>query len=118
MDDAILVCVLNSLADQCEEFDASTNRKPVPVAGREQRQTVHKFHDEVGPASERLSGIEHLRHACVIHRCHCLPLSYESGYNLLGIHTELDDLQRYSPSHRLQLLGLVEQRPCLLRPTG
>src|SRR5678815_507260 len=108
MDDPLLVCVLNSLADQCEEFDASTNRKPIPVAVCEQRQTVHKFHDKVGPASERLSGIEHLRYARVIHRCQCLPLSYESRYNLLGIHTELHDLQGYSPSHRLQLLGLVD----------
>jgi hypothetical protein len=41
----------------------------------------------------------------VIHHPQPLPLRLEPGHHLLGVHAQLDDLQRHASPHRLGLLG-------------
>ena len=40
----------------------------------------------------------------MIHHRQRLPLRLEAGDDLLGVHAQLDNLQRHAPSHRFSLL--------------
>ena len=69
----------------------------------------HQFHDEVtaGPLSV-VPRIEHLGDVRMIHHRQRLPLRLEPGDDLLGVHPQLDDLERHPPPHRLGLLGHID----------
>ena len=43
----------------------------------------------------------------MFHQCQRLPLRLESCNHALRVHAELNDLERYAPTHRLFLLGQV-----------
>ena len=63
---------------------------------------AHQFHDEVGPARFGRAGIEHLGDVRMIHHGQRLPLGFEAGDDLLGVHAQLDDLQRDAAAHRFR----------------
>ena len=44
----------------------------------------------------------------MIHHRQRLPLGLEPGDDLLGVHAQLDDLERHAPPHRLGLLGDID----------
>ena len=44
----------------------------------------------------------------MVHHRQRLPLGLESGDDLLGVHAQLDDLERDSPPHRLGLLRDID----------
>ena len=44
----------------------------------------------------------------MIHHRQCLPLRLEPGDHLLGVHAQLDDLQRHAPPNRLGLFGHID----------
>ncbi len=68
----------------------------------------HQFHDEVGPARLRRARIEHLGDVRMIHHRQRLPLGLEPGDDLLGVHAQLDDLERHAAAHRFGLLGHID----------
>ena len=72
------------------------------------RDAAHQFHDEVGPAGVGRAGVEHLGDVRMIHHGQRLPLGLEAGDDLLGVHAQLDDLERDAPAHRLLLLGHID----------
>jgi len=43
----------------------------------------------------------------MIHHGQRLPLDFEAGDDLFGVHAQLDDLQRHSAADRLLLLGHI-----------
>jgi hypothetical protein len=43
----------------------------------------------------------------MIHHRQRLPLRLEPRDDLLGVHAQLDDLERHPPSHRFGLLGHI-----------
>src|SRR6187402_1827898 len=88
-----------------EEPDALRNGEPVIIAVVRDPDSADQFHDEVRASALRGSGIENLRDVRMIHHRQSLALLFESGDDLFGIETWLDDLERYSPAHRSLLVG-------------
>ena len=68
---------------------------------------AHQFHDEIRPASIGRAGVQHLGDARVIHQGQGLPLRLEAGDDALGVHPQLDDLERDAPVNRFLLLGHI-----------
>ena len=69
---------------------------------------AHQFHDEVGPAGFGRAGVEHLGDVRMVHHGQRLPLGFEAGDDLLGVHAQLDDLERDAAADRFLLLGHVD----------
>ena len=72
----------------------SPRRQVVLVAVLRDRHAAHQFHHEVGPAGVGRAGIENLGDVRMVHQRQRLPLGLEPGDHLLGVHAELDDLER------------------------
>ena len=68
---------------------------------------AHQFHDEVRPAGFRRAGVEHLGDVRMVHQRQRLPLGFEAGDDALGVHAQLDDLERDAAADRFLLLGHV-----------
>ena len=64
-----------------------------------------KFHDKKRPPRLRRASIENFGNVRMIHHRERLPLLFEAGDHLLGIHAHFDDLQSHAPTHGLFLLG-------------
>src|SRR5439155_233896 len=58
--------------------------------------------------SLRDSGIKNPGDVRMIHQGQRLTLGFEAGNDLLGVHAQLDHLQRHPPPHRLLLLGHID----------
>ena len=71
------------------------------------RDAAHQFHDEVGPPRVGGAGVEDLGDVRMIHHRQRLPLGLEAGDDLLGVHAQLDDLERDAAADRFLLLGHV-----------
>ncbi len=52
--------------------------------------------------------VEHLGDVGMIHQRQRLPLGLEPGHDLLGVHAQLDDLERHPAADRLLLLGHID----------
>ena len=50
----------------------------------------------------------------MVHQRQRLPLGLEPGDDLLGVHAQLDDLERHPAAHRLLLLGHVDHAAAAL----
>ena len=59
MNDALLMGVLDRLADRHEQFQPLARREVVVIAILGDRHALHQLHDEIGPARFRGAGIEH-----------------------------------------------------------
>ena len=68
---------------------------------------AHQFHDEVGPAGVGGARVEHLGDVRMVHHRQRLALGFEAGDDRLGVHAQLDDLERDAAAHRFLLLGHV-----------
>ena len=108
MDDALLVGVLDGLADLHEELQALFDVQPLSIAILGDGDPRHVLHDEVGSSRLRRPGVEHLGNVGVVHHRQCLPLGLEAGDHLPGVHAQLDDLQRHPPADGLLLLGQID----------
>ncbi len=66
-----------------------------------------QFHHEERPAGVGGAAVEHLGDVRMVHDGQRLPLRLEARDHLLGVHAELDDLERDLAADRLGLLGHV-----------
>ena len=89
-------------------------RQLVLVAVLGDRDAPHEVHHEVGPAGLGRPGVEDLGDVRVVHQGQRLPLGLEAGDHLLGVHAQLDDLQRHLAADRLLLLGHVDDAQAAL----
>ena len=94
MDDSFLVRVLHGVADLDEQFQPLVDGQVVLVAIRGDWDAADQFHHEVGAARVGRPGIEHAGDVRVVHQRQGLPLGFEPGDDLPGIHARLDDLER------------------------
>ena len=108
VDDALLMRVLDRMADRNEEFQPLARSQPLLVAILGDRQALDQLHGEVGPAAFGRARIKHLGNVRMVHDRQRLPLGLETGDDLAGVHARLDDLQRHPTHHRLALLGHVD----------
>ena len=107
MNDPLLMGVLDGLADLYEQFQPRLYGQLVLVAILGNWDTANQLHDEIWPARIGRSGIEHSGDIWMVHHRHGLAFGLEAGDNLLGVHPQLDDLQRHAAANRLLLLGHV-----------
>ena len=105
MDDALLVRVLDRLADRHEQLQPLARRQVVVVAILGDGHAVDQLHDEVRPAGFRGPAVEDAGDVDVIHHRQGLPLRLEAGDDLLRVHAGLDDLESDLALDRLRLLG-------------
>ena len=80
----------------------------VLVAVIRDANSPNQFHREKGPARISRAGVEHLGNVGMIHHGQRLPLGLEPGDHLLGVHAQLDDLERHTPADRLGLLRDID----------
>jgi hypothetical protein len=105
VDDALLVGVLDGLADRDEQLQPLPGVEPVLVAILGDRHPLDQLHHEVGPAGLGGAGIQHAGNIGVVHQRQGLAFGLEPGDDLVGVHARLDDLQRHAASDRVFLLG-------------
>ncbi len=114
MDNPLLVCVLNGLADLDEQVEPLLGGELVLVAVFGDLDAAHQFHHEEGASGLGGSGIEHLGDVRMVHHRQRLALRFEPGHHLLGARAQLDDLERDAPPHRFGLLSHVHHTTATL----
>ena len=105
MNDALLMRVLDRLADRHEQLQPLARRQVVVVAVLGDRHAVDQFHHEVRPAGFRGAGVEDPGDVGMVHHRQRLPFGLEAGDHLPAVHARLDDLERDLAPDRLGLLG-------------
>jgi len=61
-----------------------------------------------------VAAVEHTRDIRMLHERQRLPLGFESGEDLLGVHAQLDDFKRHATANRLLLLRHVNDAAAAL----
>jgi len=107
VNDSLLMRVLDGVADLGEEIQPLACGKIVLIAVIGDADAMHQFHDEVRPSAFRRARIENFGDVGMIHQRKRLPLGLEAGYDLFGVHTQLDDFERDTAAHRFLLVGHI-----------
>jgi hypothetical protein len=109
VDYAFLMGVLDCLADLDEKSQSVTGTQLVLVAVVGDPDPTDKFHHKKWAAGLGSACVEHSSYIGVVHEGQGLPFSLKAGYNLLGVHAELNDFQRDLPPNRLLLFGHIHR---------
>jgi hypothetical protein len=104
MDDSLLVRMLHRAANLQEQLQALRSGEMILIAELRDSDAADQFHDEIRSSSRRGSSIKHACDIGMIHHRKGLAFLLEARDHLLGIHAELDNLQRDTPLDGLQLL--------------
>ena len=91
MDDALLVGVMDGLADGDEEFDALAGGELMAIGVGGQREAVDELHDEEGESLRGGAGVEDLGDVGVVHEGEGAAFGVEAGDDGFGTHAGLDD---------------------------
>src|SRR5271167_2691555 len=98
MDDALLMRVLDGLADVDEQLQALAGWQPVLVAVIGDRRALDQLHDEIGSPGADATGlaaggaaIVYLGDIGMVQDRQGLPLGLETGDDLATVHAGLDD---------------------------
>ena len=78
MNDALLMRVLNRLADGDEQFDPRLEGKFLPLAVVRDADALDQFHDEVRPARHRRARVENFGDVRMVHHRQRLPLGLKT----------------------------------------
>ena len=103
VDDALLMGMLHRLTDRDEEREPLRRREIRLIAVIRDLDAPHQFHDKERPPRGRGARIMHFGDVGMIHHRERLALLLETRDHFLRVHPHLDDLQRHSPTHRLDL---------------
>gem|GEM_PF-1911699 len=103
--DALLVCVLDGLADLDEQLQPGMRVEVVLVAVVGDGDAPHQFHHEVGSAQFGGTGIQHPGDVGMVHHRQRLTFRFEARDDGLGVHAQLDDLERDPAPHGFCLFG-------------
>ena len=118
MDDALLVGVLDGLADRDEQREPFAGGQPVAIAVVGDRNAGHVLHHEVRPALVGRARVEHPGDVRVGHHREGLPLGVEPGHHLAGVHPDLDHLQGDLAADRVLLFRKVDHAHPALTEDG
>ena len=114
MNDAFLVRVLDRPANLNQQIQPFLGGEVVLVAVIGDFDAAHQFHDEIGPAGIRGTRVQEFRDIRMVHERQRLPLGLEPGNNTLGVHAQLDDLERHAAVDGFFLLTGIDNKPPLL----
>jgi hypothetical protein len=105
VNDALLVGVLDRLADRHKQLQPLARRQAVVVAVPGDRHAVDQLHDEIRPTVFGGPAVEDAGDVDMVHHGQRLPLGLEARDDLAAVHARLDDLERDLALHGLDLLG-------------
>ncbi len=108
VDDPLLVRVLDGHAGGNEELEPFPDGEFLHVAVLRDGHAADELHHEIWPPRFGSTAIVDRRDVGMVHHGQRLALGLEAGHDLLGVHAELDDLQRDPALDRLGLLGQVD----------
>ena len=94
VDDALLVRVLDRMADLHEQLQSLRRGEVVLVTVVGDADALDQFHHEVRSAGLGDAGVENLGDLWVVHECQGLPLNLETGDDCSSVHAQLDHLER------------------------
>ena len=97
VNNALLMRVLDGMADEHEEPQSVGCGQSILIAVVDDRDTAHEFHHEIGPARVGRAGIENPRDVGVVHHGQRLTFGFEPGHHLSAVHAQLDDFERHAP---------------------
>ena len=103
-----MVGVLGGQAGLREQPQAVFRGKFVLVAIVGDFDAAHQFHDKIGPALRSGARVQNFGDVGMVHHGQGLALGFEPGDDALGVHAQLDDLERHAPPHRLLLFGHID----------
>ena len=109
MNHPFLVGVLDGIADLDEKVQPLASGELVLVAVIGDRDAAHQFHDKEGASGVRRAGFQHFGDVGMFHHGQRLALRLETGHDLLGVHAQLDDLERHTAADRLLLFGHIDR---------
>ena len=115
MNNAFLVSMLHRMADIDEKGQPVSRREFMGVTVVGEGDSLHEFHDEVGPAVGGGAAIEYLGDVWVLHDGQRFPLGVEAGHHLSGVHSRFDHFECHASANGLRLLGYVHQPHTALR---
>src|SRR4051794_34072211 len=107
MNNSLLVRVLDRLANLNKQLQPFDDGEIILFAEVSDPCAVDQFHDKEWTPCVGCSCIKHPGNPRMIHQCERLPFCLKPADHGNGIHSQLDHLQRYVPSYRLDLLGHV-----------
>src|SRR3954447_14381647 len=107
MDDPLLMCVLDGPANQREQLEPFADGKMMLIAEVSHLHAADQLHDEIRPSRGGGAGVEDPGNIRVVHQSQRLSFRFEPSDDRLGIHSQLNDLQRYMATNRLKLLRHV-----------
>ncbi|HEY7117587.1 MAG TPA: hypothetical protein VH475_13445 [Tepidisphaeraceae bacterium] len=117
VDDALLVGVLDGLADGDEQLETLAGREPVVVAILCERDARDVLHREVRPPRIGDARIHGLGNVGMVQQRERLTLGVEARHDLARVHADLDQLDRDDPAYGLALLALVNHaHPAFAHP--
>ena len=104
VDDALLMRVLDCLADMNEQPQPLLQSWAGPGAPACDRLAVNELHRKVRPPVSGGPGLQQFADAWMVHAGQRLALLIKACQHLHCVHAQLDELQRDLPPHRLCLL--------------
>src|SRR5947208_15668932 len=100
--------MLDRLANLSEEAEPLASAEIVLVAVISDFDALHQLHHEVRPSSLRRATVMDLGDVGMVHQRQCLPLGFKAGNDASSVHAQLDDFEGDAPTHRLLLLGHID----------
>ena len=108
VDDALLVGVVDGLADGDEEFDALAGGEVVAFGVGGDGESVDELHDEEGEALGGGAGVEDLSDVGVVHEGEGAAFGVEAGDDGFGAHAGFDDFEGDVAADGFGLCGEID----------
>src|SRR3974390_1356759 len=104
MNDALLMGVLDRLANLDEQLESVCSGELVLVAVIGDFYSTHQLHDEEWAAGVGRPSIQHPGNVGMVHHRQSLTLGFKAGDHLACVHSQLNHLQRDAAVNGLLLL--------------
>ena len=108
VDDSFLVRVLNRVAKLNEQSQPFFEGGLIRCAIFRDLDSPNQLHHEVRTARWRCPAVKHPRNAGMIHERQRLTFRFKSGHHALGVHAQLDHLERNMAPNRFALLSPID----------
>src|SRR5262245_35636953 len=105
MRDALLMRVLDCLANRNEQCQTLFKTQFVGITILSDWNAIDQFHDKERLSASCGPGIENSGYVLMVHHGQRLPLGLKTGNDLATIEALLDDLQRDAPTNRSLLFS-------------